>query len=223
MTIASDSLTQHRNRSHHHHHHHHQTKESFIKRLRHLFTLALILLAPASAFAVSSTLNINISVTIAAVNDIQWTVASDPAGTPLTTGTRTWTLTGAAVNTAYETKNTNVLGPAGPALAVQTTSLHFTNKGNISINATIASANGTQWNIGAAPSTDVFMLEASIDSGSTYIATKVALTGTPLTLVNPQAYNANCALALMITTPTAVSATAKLTSVQVVTITAVQL
>ena len=82
------------------------------------------------------------------------------------------------------------------------------------------SNNGTQWNFGGAPAIDVFMLEASVDGGVSYLATKVS--GAALSLVASQAKNANCAMVLKFTTPTSVSTSAKVTSAQVATILATQ-
>lgn len=215
MTIASDSLTHHRNLSSHQH----QTKESLMKCLRHLLTLALILLAPASAFAVTS-LGVNITVTITSSNAVEWSFADGNANV---TGQREWVVTGAAVGTAYlSTTQGAITGPSGgtPAIATQATALNFTNKGNISITSSVTVANGTQWNFGGAAALDVFMLEAYTDGGTTPIATKVS--GSALSLLTTQAKDAVCNLALRITTPSSVSASAKLSSAQVATILSTQ-
>jgi hypothetical protein len=216
MTIASDSLTQHRNLSYRHHHH---TKEFFMKFFRHFLTLALFALAPASAFAVTS-LGVNITVTITSSNAVEWSFADGNANV---TGQREWVVTGAAVNTAYlSTTQGTITGPAGgtPAIATQATALNFTNKGNISITSSVTVANGTQWNFGGAAALDVFMLEAYTDGGTTPIATKVS--GSALSLLTTQAKDAVCNFALRITTPTSVSGAAKLSSAQVATILSTQ-
>lgn len=216
MTISSDCLAHHRNFSYHHRH---QPKESFMKCLRQLFTLALIILAPASAFAVTS-LGVNITVTITSSNAVEWSFADGNANV---TGQREWVVTGAAVATAYlSTTQGAITGPSGgtPTIATQATALNFTNKGNISITSSVTVANGTQWNFGGAAALDVFMLEAYTDGGTTPIATKVS--GSALSLLTTQAKDAVCNLALRITTPTSVSGTAKLSSAQVATILSTQ-
>lgn len=215
MTIASDSLTPPQNLFHHHH----QSKESVMKYLRYLITLALIVLAPASAFAVTS-LGVNITVTITSSNAVEWSIADGNANV---TGQREWVVTGAAVNTAYlSTTQGTITGPSGgtPAITTQATALNFTNRGNISITSSVTVANGTQWNFGSAAALDVFMLEAYTDGGTTPIATKVS--GTALSLLTTQAKDAVCNFALRITTPSSVSTSAKLTSAQVATILSTQ-
>ena len=217
MTIAPDSLFHHQNRFHYQHHH--QPKKSFMKRILHLLTLALILLAPASAFAVTS-LGVNITVTITSSNAVEWSIADGNANV---TGQREWVVTGAAVNTAYlSTTQGTITGPSGgtPAITTQATALNFTNRGNISITSSVTVANGTQWTFGSAAALDVFMLEAYTDGGSTPIATKV--NGSALNLLTTQAKDAVCNFALRITTPSSVSASAKLTSAQVATILSTQ-
>jgi hypothetical protein len=125
------------------------------------------------------------------------------------------------MNTAYASiTDGTITGPSASAIAVQDTALNFTNKGNISIISSVTVANGNEWTFGAAPAQNVFMVEASIDGGTNFLATK--LSGGALTLNATQAYNANCDLALRITTPTSVTTTAKLTSAQVVTILSTQ-
>ncbi len=220
MTIAADSLTHHLNFTRHHHHHHHHTKKSFMKRIRHLLTLALIVLAPASAFAVTSTLGVNITVTITSSNSVEWTNADGNADV---VGQREWVVTGAAVSTAYiSTTQGTITGPAGgtPTIATQATALYFVNRGNISITSSVTVANGTNWSRGGAAALDTFMLEAYNDGGTTPIATKVS--GAALTLNATQAKDATCNLALRITTPTSVSGSAKLSSAQVATILSTQ-
>ena len=215
MTLASDSLTQHRNLSHHQ-----QIKESFMKRIRHFLALALIVLAPASAFAVTS-LGVNITVTITSSNAVEWSIADAASNV---TGQREWAVTGAAVNTAYLSTTVaagnTIVGPSSSVIAVKATALNFTNKGNISITSSVTVANGNQWNFGGAPALDVFMLEAYTDGGTTPIATKVS--GSALSLVTTQATGDVCNLALRITTPSSVSASAKLSSAQVATILSTQ-
>ena len=212
MTIASDFLIPPRNLSHHQH-----TKEPFMKRIRHFITLALIVLAPASAFAVTS-LGVNITVTITASNAVEWSNAD--AATSVV-GQREWIVTGAAVNTAYiSTTQGTVTGPAASAITTQATALYFVNRGNITITSSVTVANGTQWTFAGAAAADAFMLEAFTDGGTTPIATKVS--GSALTLNATQAKDAPCNLALRITTPTSVSAAAKLSSAQVATILSTQ-
>lgn len=197
-------------------------KESVMKTLRNLSFLALLVLAQASAYA-ATTLAVNITVTIVASNAIEWSVADAAANV---TGQREWIITGAAMNTAYKSEQViagnTITGPSTSVIAVKATALNFTNKGNISITSSIAVANGSKWNVGAAPGSNVFMLEASVDGGSNYLGTKVALTGTPLTLDATQLSEENCDLTLQFTTPTTVTLTANLTSAQVATITSTQ-
>ena len=216
MTIASDSLTPPQNLSHHHH----QPKESFMKYLLKLITLSLIVLAPASAFAVTS-LGVNITVTITSSNAVEWSIADAAADV---TGQREWAVTGAAVNMAYLSTTVaagnTIVGPSSSVIAVKATALNFTNKGNISITSSVTVANGTQWNFGGATALDVFMLEAYTDGGTTPIATKVS--GSALSLLTTQATGDVCNLALRITTPSSVSASAKLSSAQVATILSTQ-
>ena len=216
MTIASDSLTPPQNLFHHHH----QSKESVMKYLRYLITLALIVLAPASVFAVTS-LGVNITVTITSSNAVEWSIADAASNV---TGQREWVVTGAAINTAYLSTTVaagnTIVGPSSSAITVKSTALNFTNRGNISITSSVTVANGTQWTFGSAAALDVFMLEAYTDGGTTPIATKVS--GTALSLLTTQAKDAVCNFALRITTPSSVSTTLKLTSAQVATILSTQ-
>jgi hypothetical protein len=194
-------------------------KDTVMTHFRTLALLALLVLAPAGAFAATA-LNINITCTITASNAIEWTNADGNANV---TGQREWTITGATVNTAYLSVSQGTLtGPAGgtPAIATQATALNFTNRGNITITSSVTVANGTNWNFGGAPATDVFMAEASVDGGANYLGTK--LSGAGLQLSATQAKDANCDLALRFTTPTSLSTGAKVTSAQVVTILATQ-
>jgi hypothetical protein len=188
-----------------------------MKRFCHRFALMLLALAPASAFAANS-LGVNVTVTITASNAVEWTNAD---ATPDVVGQRQWTITGAAVNTAYlSTTDGTITGPSSAAIATQATALYFVNRGAITITSSVTVANGDQWNFGGAPGSDTFMLEAYTDGGTTPIVTKVS--GSALNLSTTQAKDATVNFALRITTPTTLSSSSKLTSSQVVTILATQ-
>ena len=191
---------------------------------RSLALLTVLVLAPAGAFAATA-LNINITCTITASNAIEWT---NPDLNANVIGQREWTITAATVNTAYASATQGTItGPAGgtPGITTQATALNFINRGNITITSSVTVANGTNgfgaaWNFGAAPAIDVFMLEASVDGGTTFLAPTVS--GGALTLSATQQKNANCNLALRFTTPTSLSTVNKVTSSQVVTVLATQ-
>lgn len=194
-------------------------KESVMNLFRTLSLLALFVLAPVSAFAASDNMNVNITVTVTATNAVEWTQADNTAPTPLVTGARTWTIAGATVNTAYLSRsNGTVTGPVAVGITDPITSLHFTNRGNISVTSSITVAGGN-WGPGGAAALDTFLLKASVTGTAPY---GITVGVGAQTLDATQAKDANCALALQFTTPTGISSTTKVSSTQVVTITCAQ-
>jgi hypothetical protein len=119
-------------------------KESIMHPIRNLSILALFMLANASAWALTDTLVINITVTISGACDIEWTTGE-------LQNARTWTINPAAVNFAYSSE-LGAVGTIKDSLAnnvAVATAFYVLNNSTASIlsnNLTVAiTANGANW------------------------------------------------------------------------------
>ena len=132
-------------------------------RLRSLISVAALAAAASLGGQVqaATALTVNVTLTIDATIDVNWCLTSG-AGDDATA--QAWVL-GASIplNTAHQSTGTGADGTAPVARFIE-------NNSNATVDIAVVCGNSTNWNVGPTAAANVFMMQAKIDAGGTYVS-----------------------------------------------------
>ncbi len=161
-----------------------------------LLTLTLCLNGIVSAS--DSTLVVNISITMAQVNEIEWSTGTAQSDKD---GNRSWTLTNCALNTAYISDTDGTMKEASTTTITGTDVLDIKNRSTTPVSLAIQAVS-TTWAIAANTGADAYKLEFSNNGQSSWTA---LAENSAATLKDPVAGSATQTFDLRLTTPLTVT------------------